>query len=179
LGEKLSDISLSHREMVWSIESGRNLLSEFLVYDRKTRFVGEYLPKVDGGTMFYALEARSPFLDTELWDFAATLPYSIRIHNGTLKAILREIVRKRIGEDLSKGKKQGFIIPVQKWLTQHWKRNFDELMNDSVLEKEGWINAKAAVKLLENSMSKNWAPRQIWFIYVLESWLRAERNFTS
>jgi asparagine synthase (glutamine-hydrolysing) len=179
LGENLKDVSLSHREMDWSIESGRNLLSEFLVYDRKTRFVGEYLPKVDGGTMLYALEARSPFLDTELWDFAATLPYSIRIHNGTLKAILREIVRKRIGEDLAKGKKQGFVIPVQKWLTLHWKQNFVELMNHSILEKEGWINAKAAVKLLENSVAKKWAPRQVWFIFVLESWLRAERNLAS
>ena len=151
-------------------------LSEFLIYDRKTRFVGEYLPKVDGGTMFYALEARSPFLDTNLWDFAAKLPYSKRIHNGTLKAILREIVSRRIGDDLAKGKKQGFIIPVQKWLTQHWRENFVEVLENSILEKEGWINAKSAIKLLENSVPNNWSPRQLWFIFVLESWLRFERN---
>ncbi len=178
LGEKLKNVSLSHREMDWTIESGRNLLSEFLIYDRKTRFVGEYLPKVDGGTMFYALEARSPFLDTKLWDFAAKLPYSLRIHNGTLKAILREIVRRKIGEDLAKGKKQGFIIPVQKWLTEHWKDNFVEVLENSLLEKEGWINAKSAINLLENSISKNWSPRQLWFIFVLESWLRFEKNLT-
>ncbi len=177
LGENLSGISLSHREMEWSIESGRNLLSEFLVYDRKTRFVCEYLPKVDGASMFYALEARSPFLDTELWDFAASLPFSTRIRNGNLKAILREIVRHRIGDDLAKGKKQGFVIPVQKWLTQHWKQNFLELMSDSLLEKEGWINAKAAIKLLDDSSEKKWAPRQIWFIFVLESWMRFERDY--
>ncbi len=179
LGERLKGVSLAHREMEKSIKSGRNLLSEFLVYDRKTRFVGEYLPKVDGGTMFYALEARSPFLDTELWEFAAKLPYSVRIHNGTLKAVLREIVRRRIGDDLAKGKKQGFVIPVQKWLTQHWKSNFDDVMSDSLLEKEGLINARAAVKLLEDSVAKKWAPRQIWFIFVLESWLRFERNLTN
>jgi asparagine synthase (glutamine-hydrolysing) len=178
LGEKLKDISLSHREMDWTIESGRNLLSEFLIYDRKTRFVGEYLPKVDGGTMFYALEARSPFLDTKLWDFAARLPYSKRIHNGTLKAILREIVSRRIGDDLAKGKKQGFIIPVQKWLTQHWRENFVEVLENSILEKEGWINARSAIKLLEDSVSNNWSPRQLWFIFVLESWLCFERNLT-
>lgn len=176
LGERLTGVSLSHRQMDWSIDSGRNLLSEFLEYDRETRFVGEYLPKVDGGTMFYALEARSPFLDTDLWEFAAKLPFSIRIHNGNLKAILREIVSRRIGDDLAKGKKQGFVVPVQKWLTQHWKQIFVDAMSDSLLEKEGWINAKAAIKLLEDSCTKNWAPRQIWFIFVLESWLRFERD---
>lgn len=178
LGERLKDVSLTHRQMDWTIESGRNLLAEFLEYDRRTRFVGEYLPKVDGGTMFYALEARSPFLDTTLWEFAAKLPFALRLHNGKSKAILREIVRRRIGEKLASGKKQGFVIPVQKWLTEHWKTHFVELMSNSILEKEGWINVKSALKLLENSIPKNWSPRQLWFIFVLESWLRFEKNLT-
>ena len=178
LGERLKDVSLTHRQMDWTIESGRNLLAEFLNYDRETRFVGEYLPKVDGGTMFYALEARSPFLDTELWEFAAKLPFSLRLQNGKSKAILREIVRRRIGEKLASGKKQGFVIPVQKWLTKHWRGAFIELMSDSLLEKEGWINGTPALQLLENSIPNNWSPRQIWFIFVLESWLRFERNLT-
>lgn len=179
LGEKLNGVTLSHREMNWSIGSGRNLLAEFLVYDRKTRFVGEYLTKVDGGTMFYGLEARSPFLDTELWNFAAKLPFGVRIHDGVPKAILREIVRRRIGEDLAKGKKQGFVVPVQKWLTQHWRKDLAEALSDSILETEGWIKMKPALKLLEDSIPKNWAPRQLWFIFVLESWLRFERSLTN
>ena len=176
LGERLKDVSITHRQMDWTIESGRNLLAEFLAYDRQTRFVGEYLPKVDGGTMFYALEARSPFLDTDLWEFAAKLPFDIRLHKGKSKAILREIVRRRIGEKLANGKKQGFVIPVQRWLTGHWRGIFAEVMRDSLLEKEGLINTKSALKLLEDSTAKNWAPRQLWFIFVLESWLRFERN---
>jgi asparagine synthase (glutamine-hydrolysing) len=179
LGERLLGISLAHRQMKWTIESGRNLLAEFLTYDRRTRFVGEYLPKVDGGTMFYALEARSPFLDSELWEFAAKLPFELRLHKGKSKAILREIVRRRIGEHLAKGKKQGFIIPVQKWLTGHWRKTFTALLRDSLAEKEGWINAQSALELLENSVEKNWAPRQLWFIFVLESWLRFERNLST
>lgn len=178
LGERLRDVSLPHREMKWTIESGRNLLAEFLAYDRRTRFVGEYLPKVDGGTMFYALEARSPFLDAKLWEFAAKLPFALRLHKGKSKAVLREIVRRRIGERLAGGKKQGFIIPVQKWLTGHWRQPFTELLRDSLAEKEGWINVRSALELLENSIEKNQAPRQLWFIFVLESWLRFEKNLS-
>jgi asparagine synthase (glutamine-hydrolysing) len=162
--------------MNWAIESGRNLLTEFLAYDRRTRFVGEYLPKVDGGTMFHALEARSPFLDSELWEFAATLPFALRLRKGKSKAVLREIVRRRIGEQLANGKKQGFVIPVQKWLTGHWRKYFTELLRDSVVEKEGWINVEPTLELLDSSTEKKWAPRQLWFIFVLESWLRFEKN---
>lgn len=176
LGERLKDVSLSHREMDWSVESGRNLLSEFLVYDRKTRFVGEYLPKVDSATMYYGLEARSPFLDTKLWEFGASLPFSLRLHKGKSKAILREIVRRRIGKSLAAGKKQGFNIPVQRWLTSGWRKNFNDALDGSLLEKGGWINAKAALRLLDTSSRKNWSPRQLWFIFVLESWMRYEKS---
>jgi hypothetical protein len=65
---------------------------------------------------------------------------------------------------------------VQKWLTGHWRESFTELLRDSLAEKEGWINVRPALDLLENSVKKNWAPRQLWFIFVLESWLRFEKN---
>ena len=174
LGEKLLNFNLSHREI--PLTSGKNLLSEFLKYDRRTRFVGEYLPKVDGGTMLHALEARSPFLDTKLWDFAAKLPFSVRMKDRNLKAVLREIVRRRIDPQLAEGKKQGFGVPVQRWLTGRWKGNFLELMSESILDREGWIKSASAVNLLEKSVKENWAPRQLWFILVLEQWLKFEKQ---
>lgn len=174
LGERMRGASLSHREI--ALSSGDNLLSDFLQYDRRTRFVGEYLPKVDGATMFHALEARSPFLDTELWEFAARLPFSIRLRGRSLKAVLREIVRRRIGPELAAAKKQGFGVPVQRWLTREWKDSYIATMKDSVLAREGWIDGERAIDLLLTSAQSGWAPRQAWFILVFENWLRHERG---
>ena len=103
LGERLMSATVEQREIVWSHESARNVLAEFLRYDRRMRFVGEYLPKVDGATMHYALEARSPFLDQELWESAAALPYEVRLRRGQLKAVLREIARRRLGDRVAGG----------------------------------------------------------------------------
>lgn len=172
LGERLRMTNVEDRQL--ALSSGKDLLSDFLKYDRKTRFTGEYLPKVDGATMFYALEARSPFLDKKLWEFAATLPFSVRMQDRTLKAVLREIVRRRIGPELSQGKKQGFGVPVQRWLTKQWKQQFVEMMGDSFLERNGWIKSENVLKLLSASEKNSWAPRQLWFILVLEAWLRFE-----
>ena len=174
LGERMAHFKLSHREI--SLTTGENLLTEFLKYDRQTRFIGEYLPKVDGATMFHALESRSPFLDTKLWDFAATLPFSLRLQNRELKAVLREIVRRRISPELAAGKKQGFGVPVQRWLVGKWKAQFVELMNNSILDSEGWIKSENVLKAIESAEKENWSPRQLWFIFVLESWFRYEHE---
>jgi asparagine synthase (glutamine-hydrolysing) len=175
LGERLVNATVAARALPWSSQSARRLLAEFLDYDRRTRFVGEYLTKVDGSTMHYALEARSPFLDQDLWEFASTLPFDLRLRRGRLKAVLREIAARNIGERVAGGRKRGFGIPVQRWLAGRWANSVREALSDSILASEGWINAEGALLQLEMAERKGWASNQLWYIFVLESWLRHER----
>ena len=172
----LTSIKFEHREIDWSKSSANNLLDEFLVYDRRTRFVGEYLPKVDGATMYHALESRSPFLDIDLWGYAASLPYSIRLKSGQQKAVLRRIAEKRLGKSLAGQKKQGFLVPAQKWLANEWKNDFLECILNSRLANLGLLNAEQTIEsFLKASENGRSVPRQYWFIYVLELWLREEK----
>ena len=175
LGERLEGASVGQRRIVWSHESARSLLTEFLKYDRRTRFVGEYLTKVDGATMYHALEARSPFLDQELWEFAAALPYAVRLRGGTLKAVLRELARRRVGARVAGGRKRGFSIPVQRWVAGRWRAAVADSLRDSLAGRHGWVRAGAALERLEEAGRRGWAPNQLWYVYVLESWLRHEQ----
>lgn len=174
LGERLMDYTINQRQIEWSSDAGRHVLSDYLDYDRHTRFVSEFLTKVDGATMHSGLEARSPFLDQELWEFAAALPFQTRLHNGRLKAVLRELARRRIGERVARGRKRGFTIPVERWITGRWRPQVEEMFRDSLLEKEGWIRSRPALKWLEESTATGWAPKQLWYLFVLEAWLRNE-----
>jgi asparagine synthase (glutamine-hydrolysing) len=176
LGERLAGVSVAQRSIAWSNESGRNVLAEFLEYDRGNRFVGEYMTKVDGATMFHSLEARSPFLDQDLWEFAAGLSFELRLQGGKLKSILRELARQKLGERVSRGRKRGFTIPVQRWLVGRWQNALTELLQTSILDREGWINSRAALDRLTAAAEKGWAPNQLWYIFVLESWLRHEQS---
>ncbi|HEX5735895.1 MAG TPA: asparagine synthase (glutamine-hydrolyzing) [Blastocatellia bacterium] len=175
LGERLANATVAARALPWSSQSALRLLADFLDYDRRTRFVGEYLTKVDGSTMHYALEARSPFLDQDLWEFASTLSFDLRLRRGRLKAILREIAARNIGDRVASGRKRGFGIPVQRWLAGRWADSAREALSDSILASEGWINADRALFQLEKAERKGWASNQLWYIFVLESWLRHER----
>jgi asparagine synthase (glutamine-hydrolysing) len=176
LGERLSGISVSHRDIEWSHESGHKVLTEFLEYDRRGRFVGEYMTKVDGATMFHSLEARSPFLDQDLWEFAAGLTFELRLHDGQSKALLRALARKKLGKQLAAGRKRGFTIPVQRWLVGRWRNALTESLKTSVLAREGWINSRAVLDRLTHAAEQGSAPNQLWYIFVLESWLRYEQT---
>lgn len=176
LGERLRGAHVDARKISASFESARDVLAEFLEYDRKGRFVAEYMTKVDGGTMKHALEARSPFLDQELWEYAASLPFHLRLHHGTSKAVLREIARRRLGARVAEGKKRGFTVPVGRWITGNWRASVAEVLRDSIMGREGWINAESVVKHLNALEASSSAPKQFWYLYVLENWLRYERE---
>lgn len=176
LGERLAGVSVAQRGIEWSNESGRNVLAEFLEYDRGNRFVGEYMTKVDGATMFHSLEARSPFLDQDLWEFAAGLSFDLRLHGGKLKSVLRALAHQKLGERVSRGRKRGFTIPVQRWLVGRWRNALTELLQTSILDREGWINSRATLDRLTAAAQKGSAPNQLWYIFVLESWLRHEQS---
>ncbi len=176
LGERLSHVRLRQRNMPWSPEAGRRVLTDMLAYDREGRFVGEYMTKVDGGTMYHALEARSPFLDQKLWEFAASLPYSVRLRGGELKAVLRELARRHVGTRIVRGRKRGFTIPAQSWLATRWLNQARELFSDSILQREGWIRSSAVLNELEAAATRQKAPLQLWYLFVLENWMRAEEK---
>jgi asparagine synthase (glutamine-hydrolysing) len=176
LGERLAAYTVDQRTIEWSHDSARHVLGNYLDYDRHTRFVAEFLTKVDGATMHYGLEARSPFLDQELWEFAASLPFNLRLRHGRLKAVLRELARRKIGERIANGRKRGFTIPVQRWIAGKWRKQFEETFHNSLLEREGWIQSGAALSWLDKSAKTGWAPKQLWYLFVLESWLKNERQ---
>ena len=179
LGARLQDATIDQQAIPRSIESARRLLAEFLLYDRDTRFTGEYLTKVDGATMHHSVEARSPFLDTPLWEFTARLPFAVRLHGGQLKAILRELARRHLGERTAYGRKRGFGIPVQRWLADRWRERVATSFTDSLLASEGWLRSDGLLTELDKAARAGFAPNQLWYSYVLESWFRHERSAAS
>ncbi len=176
LGDRLLGYTVDQRNIDRCYSSARNVLDEYLDYDRHTRFVSEFLTKVDGATMHYGLEARSPFLDQELWEFAASLPFSVRLRHGRLKSVLRELARRRIGERVARGGKRGFTIPVQKWMAGKWRTQVADSFRNPLIEKQGWIKPGAATRWLDRAAEAGSVPKQLWYLFVLEAWLKHERQ---
>jgi len=171
LGPRLDGRTLPERDAPLSVSAARHLLQDVLRHEQRTRFVGEFMTKVDGGTMYSALEARSPFLDHRLWEFAARLPYETRLYKGRLKAILREIVRRRIGADVAFREKRGFNVPVGRWLASHWSAALEDMTTYPVLERQGWIRAGTLQPMIRQALATRTAPLALWHAVVLNHWL--------
>ena len=58
----------------WAAASGASVIDRMLEVDVETYLAGDLIPKIDIATMAHALEARSPFLDHELMQLAASIP---------------------------------------------------------------------------------------------------------
>jgi asparagine synthase (glutamine-hydrolysing) len=176
LGERLQGLRLPQRDLPESFDSARHLLDEVFQYQRRTHFTSEYMPKVDSSTMYYGLESRAPFLDHTLWEFAAGLSPEIRFHGGQLKAILREIVRRRIGPSTASRTKQGFRVPVEKWLAGPWREDLDRLQSGTLVEREGYIQGPALRAEIERAIAAGGASEQLWYVAVLERWLQSQQS---
>lgn len=179
LGEKLAELpELPHRTIPHSMESARNLLTEVLDYQQRMWFTGHFMTKVDGGTMYHALEARSPFLDQALWEFSSRLPLGLRLRGGELKAVLREIVRRRVGPHVASRKKQGFSIPVERWITsrEQWAGAMDRAADQALCEQQGWIRPGSLRRASREAQERGVAPTQLWLLLVFEYWLRRAQS---
>jgi asparagine synthase (glutamine-hydrolysing) len=177
LGERLQGLTLPQRKLAPSFDSARRLLSDVLAYQHRNHFLGEFMPKVDGGTMYYGIESRSPFLDQKLWEFAARLSPRLRFRNGVLKAVLREIVRRRVDPAIASRPKQGFTVPVERWLAERWTGALDRLTGATELERQGWVRKGSLERPIQEARARRWVPTQLWFLLILEHWL--ERQSTA
>jgi asparagine synthase (glutamine-hydrolysing) len=154
-----------------SVARARRALEEYLAHDLATQFVGEYLTKVDASTMHYALEARSPFLDQHLWEFAATLPFDVRLRRGRLKAVLRALAARRIGKRVAQGRKRGFRVPVER---AGWPALRSLLPAQGAAwraVKDGWL-AQRITDEVSAADARGEASEALWRASVLELWLR-------
>jgi len=176
-GQRLQgDRTTSMRKIEPSMASARRQMQEMFDLHRRMTLASEFMPKVDGGTMYYALEARAPFLDHKLWEFAARLPEDLRLRQGQLKAVLREIARRRIGPEVAQRPKQGFTIPVERWLAQRWKGSLESLQGKTELAEQGWIQMGPLQSVIRGALASGSVPVQLWYLIVFECWLRANRR---
>lgn len=132
--------------------------------------VRDFLHAVDRNTMMFGLEARTPFLDKEVFKVARQLPTYAKINKETTKPALREAAKKVIPNESYKKKKLGFPVPLREWIRE------DELYNEIKVKFESenankFFNQKKILKLLNNHKSgKKDCYKKVWTIYTFLVW---------
>lgn len=176
--KELWDIAGGHRlglDINNLLKSNRPLdkLSRRQYADVKNYLVGDILTKVDRTSMLVSLEARAPFLDHVLAEFAATLPTALKVQNRTLKYVLKTLARKYLPSELIDRPKMGFAIPIKHWINNQWC----DLSHDLVLSKRALERNNVNPEYLRQIFGEHRTGMRdysslIWALMVMEMWYR-------
>ncbi len=150
----------------------QRLVSYLGMVDIDTFLEGDIMCKVDRATMAVALEGRDPFLDHKIIEFAMKLPDHLKIQGNETKYLLRKLLFKNVPRELIERPKQGFSIPVQKWLLSSLKAPLLAIKDDKNFIATFDFDAKELAKIIDNfvQQQKYINPHFIWFLYNLHQW---------
>lgn len=157
---------------------GSQGLQRLMEFDTLAYLPNDVLAKVDSMSMAHALEARSPFLDHRLVEFAARLPVSLKIHaRGLLrlegKHLLRRLATGLLPPDIIQRGKRGFAVPIDLWLRGPLADFARDLLLGRRARSRGLLQPPAVERLLAEHLGRraDHSPL-LWNLLIFEVWCR-------
>jgi asparagine synthase (glutamine-hydrolysing) len=153
--------------------NGAGVVDAVLLTDTMTYLPNDLLVKVDIASMAVSLEARSPFLDHHVIEFAAQLPENLKLRGLTTKYILKRTLKKLLpAENLSRGK-MGFGVPVGHWFRGQMGPFLREHLLSEKAARRGYLRPEVVARLVEeHTRGGRDHTTQLWTLLMLELWFR-------
>src|SRR5579862_328979 len=139
---------------------------DFAVY-----LVDDLLVKTDRASMASSLEARVPFLDPVVTNFAFTLPARHRVRGLAKKVLLRKAAAPLLPREVVRGRKRGFSIPAAAWLRGELAPLARETLSAETLTRQGFFRPAPVTRLLDEHVSGRVDnSRQLWGLLAFTLW---------
>ena len=150
---------------------GAEPLARLQDVDRTIYLVDDLLVKTDRASMAHSLEARVPFLDPVVTNFALALPARHRVHGLRKKVLLRKAVAPLVPGRIVRGKKRGFSIPAAAWLRGELEPFARETLSTETLRRQGFFRPEAVTTLIDRHVAgKEDFSRQLWGLLAFTLW---------
>lgn len=161
------------QDPAFSVQGGEWMMA----MDSVTYLPGDILVKVDRAAMAASIETRAPFLDARVVNAAWELPLEMKIADGKGKQALRSILDRYVPRYLIERPKQGFAIPLDRWLRGALREWGGELLFDDELVDLAGLEQIAVRELWDLHQSgKSNNGTKLWTILMLLDWLRHYRQ---
>jgi asparagine synthase (glutamine-hydrolysing) len=160
--------------ILWQQEdNAKEGLDRMLLADSMVRLPNHSVTILDRMTMAHGLEARSPFLDHRLAEFAATLPTRLKVRGRTRRRIEIQLARRYLPAEVLSRPKQGFSSALPYMMSGQYRALFKHFLPGSHLVQGGYLRAKAIEGMLQAHLSgRTDHGNRLWLLLNAEIWHR-------
>jgi len=156
--------------------SGLHDQEKMMLLDILTYLPDDILHKLDRASMAVSLEARVPFLDHHLVEYALRIPLEMKIKKGQGKWPLKQVLYKYVPKEMMERPKQGFNIPIEHWLKGPLKDWAADLLDENRLLHEGFFDSVVITKMWNEHLSgKRQFHSYLWNVLMFQAWLKENR----
>ncbi len=175
-----NDRPLGPAEVLFDQWPSSNPADRGMGVDLQSYLPDDLLRMADRMSMVHSLELRVPFCDHHLLAAALRIPARVRLTGWQLKGFMRRMLRGLLPDRILRAPKQGFMVPMARWLREDLREMAHDLLADDVIKDRGYVKPAYVRWLLETHESghRNCSD-QLYALMVLELWHRGLRTGSS
>ena len=133
--------------------------------------VDDLLVKTDRASMANSLEARVPFLDSAITNFAFSLPTKHKVRGLSKKVLLRKAAEPLLPREVVHGRKRGFSIPAAAWLRGELEPFARATLSAETLRRQGFFEPAVVTRLIDEHVAGvEDRSRQLWGLLAFTLW---------
>ncbi len=171
--ETASFRTVSFLEPWFANVNGRGIIDAALLADTMTYLPNDLLVKMDIASMSVSLEARSPFLDHRLMEFAASLPEKMKLRRMTTKYLLKKVLKDFVpGQNLTR-RKMGFGVPIGYWFRGTMQAFLRETLLSEKSLGRGFFKPERIRAIVDEHIDNRMDhSHRLWSLMMLELWFQ-------
>lgn len=151
--------------------AGLPLVDRMMAKDAVHYLPGDILTKVDRAAMAVSLETRVPMLDVDVMRLAWSLPPEMKLHDGVTKWPLRQLLYRHVPKALIERPKQGFGVPIDRWLRGPLRPWAESLLNDPAHPLDDFFDRAEVTGLWTRHVSgRENNQHQLWPVLMFQAW---------
>lgn len=127
--------------------------------------------RVDKAAMAASIETRAPFLSHPVVEYAAGLPFNLKLRGGVSKYILKQAFADVIPPEIAARPKMGFASPASKWLRRELRPLAEKMLSPAALETSGYFQNEAVAGMLDAHLNRQgYYLNQLWSLLTFQVW---------
>jgi asparagine synthase (glutamine-hydrolysing) len=139
----------------------------------------DLLVKSDRASMHYSLETRVPLLDFRIIEFAFNLDSELKMKGDTMKYLLKQVLFDYVPKQIFERPKQGFSIPLNKWLKTDLNYLLNKYTSREVIERYNLLHYLKVEKIKNQYLNgQNHLFNRLWVIIILHWWLEENNSYS-